>query len=244
MNFECIPAIDLRGGRVVRLLNGDYSRETAYGDDPLELAIAYADQGARWLHLVDLDAARTGGFGLHALVRRIRSHTTLQVQAGGGLRSEHDVLELLDAGANRAVVGTLAVREPARICDWLREFGPEAICVALDARRDAAGHWRLPVAGWTEQGEATLEPVLDQLAAGGLRHLLCTDIDRDGTLGGPNVALYHRLAQAYPQLRLIASGGVASLTDVAVLRAAGVGAAVLGRALLEGRFRLDEALAC
>jgi len=244
MSFECIPAIDLRGGRVVRLFQGDFARQTDYPDDPLELARSYSAQGARWLHLVDLDGARDGGFSQAALVARIRRETTLQVQAGGGIRSASDVATLLAAGAARVVVGTLAVREPALLREWLRRFGPDALCIALDVRADAQGRWRLPVSGWTLPAARMLDDVLAEYAQCGLRHLLCTDIGRDGTLAGPNVALYARIAQQYPHLHLVASGGVGSLEDVASLRRTGACATVLGRALLDGRFTFAQARTC
>lgn len=236
------PAIDVREGRVVRLAQGDYARETHYGDDPLALARAYADQGAQWLHLVDLDAARAGGYTLSPLMRALRSDGVLRVQTGGGVRGREDVEALLDAGAARVVIGSLAVREPGRVLGWIAEFGAERITVALDARLDAAGVWRLPVHGWTETGAQTLDELTLRYAGAGLRHLLSTDIARDGMLAGPNLGLYRQLRQTVPGLRVQASGGVSAATDVAAARDAGCAGIVLGRALLEGRFTLAQAL--
>lgn len=243
-SFTVIPALDLRGGRVVRLEQGDFSRETRYGEDPVALARSFAAAGFRWLHLVDLDGARDGGFGCAGVLRRIRSETSLALQVGGGVRGEADVAARLEAGASRVVVGTLAVREPQRVRGWLQRFGPDAVCVALDARRGADGLWRLPLAGWREASEATLDATLEAYRDSGLRHVLCTDIARDGMLRGPNVALYRRLAAAWPELRIVASGGVASRADLAALRGSGAAAAVVGRALLDGRLAPPEALAC
>ena len=244
MSIECIPAIDLREGRVVRLRQGDFARETRYEADPVALATGWERRGARWLHVVDLDAARQGGFRHGAVLARLREATGLRLQVGGGVRSADDVASLLAAGVERVVVGTVAVREPAQVLAWLDRFGPERICVALDARRDARGEWQLPVAGWTESGGRALHPLLAEYAGAGLRHLLCTDIARDGMLAGPNVALYADIAQAWPALGLIASGGVTGVADVVALRAAGARSLVLGRALLEGRLDLAEAIAC
>ncbi len=238
-----IPAIDVREGRVVRLAQGDYARETRYAADPLELAMAYADAGAGWLHLVDLDAARAGGYTLAGLLRAIADDGRLRVQTGGGVRSGGDVQRLLDAGASRVVVGSLAVREPARVAGWLQRFGAERIVLALDARQDAAGQWQLPVHGWTEAGGTTLDALLAHYAGAGARHVLCTDIARDGMLGGPNLALYADLASRWPGFALQASGGVRDAADVAAAGAAGCGAVILGRALLEGRLSLAAALA-
>lgn len=240
--FVLYPAIDVREGRVVRLHQGDYARETRYDSTPLALAQAYARDGARWLHLVDLDAARLGGYTLHAMLRELREATSLRIQTGGGVRSEDDVAAILDAGAERVVVGSLAVREPTRVLGWVERFGSECITVALDARQDAAGAWQLPTAGWTQASGVELEPLVARFAEGGLRHLLCTDIARDGMLAGPNVTLYRHLCSIAPQLQVQASGGVRDVADIVAARAAGCGGAVLGKALIEGRFALVDAL--
>lgn len=241
--FQLYPAIDVRGGRVVRLAQGDYDRETTYGDDPLAAAQAYAAQGARWLHLVDLDAARAGGYTLLPLLQQIRASTGLQVQTGGGVRSHRDVAALLQAGASRVVIGSLSVRAPLQVLGWLDEFGPERVTVALDARQDAAGVWQLPIHGWTEGSGVALDALAVRYAQAGLVHLLCTDIARDGMLTGPNFALYRHLVALLPQVQVQASGGVHAVTDVSQARAAGCGGIVLGRALLEGRFTLAQAFA-
>lgn len=244
MSFTVYPAIDVRDGRVVRLRQGDYADETRYGDDPLAFASRHADAGARWLHLVDLDAAKAGGYTLLPLLRAIVAQTGLQVQTGGGVRSHADVASLLDAGATRVVIGSLAVREPERVAGWLADFGSDRITVALDARQNETGTWRLPVHGWTQVADETLEDVLVRYADAGLVHLLCTDIARDGMLAGPNIDLYRRLCQCHPDLRVQASGGIRDVADLGAARAAGCSGAVLGKALLEGRVDLRGALAC
>ncbi|MEL4890781.1 1-(5-phosphoribosyl)-5-[(5-phosphoribosylamino)methylideneamino]imidazole-4-carboxamide isomerase [Xanthomonas protegens] len=244
MSFVVYPALDIRDGRVVRLAQGDYARETHYGDDPLRRAQAFAEAGAQWMHLVDLDAARAGGYTLAPLLQRIRNETGLQVQTGGGVRSRADVQRLLDAGASRVVIGSLAVRDRESVLEWLAEFGPDRITVALDSRQDAHGVWRLPVHGWTETSSLSLDALAGEYAAAGLIHLLCTDIARDGMLSGPNLALYAHLRQLAPALAVQASGGIRNAADVRGAREAGCAGAVLGKALLEGRLRLDEAMAC
>ncbi|MCW0461582.1 1-(5-phosphoribosyl)-5-[(5-phosphoribosylamino)methylideneamino] imidazole-4-carboxamide isomerase [Xanthomonas sacchari] len=244
MSFVVYPALDIRDGRVVRLAQGDYARETHYGDDPLRRAQAFAEAGAQWMHLVDLDAARAGGYILAPLLQRIRNETGLQVQTGGGVRSRADVQRLLDAGASRVVIGSLAVRDRESVLEWLAEFGPDRITVALDSRQDPHGVWRLPVHGWTETSSLSLDALAGEYAAAGLIHLLCTDIARDGMLSGPNLALYAHLRQLAPALAVQASGGIRNAADVRGAREAGCAGAVLGKALLEGRLRLDEALAC
>lgn len=244
MSFVVLPAIDVRDGRVVRLRQGDYACETRYEVDPFELACRYADAGARWLHLVDLDAARGGGYGLQALLRRIASETPLQVQSGGGVRSESDVAALVEAGATRVVIGSLAVREPERVASWIARFGPERITLAFDTRADADGAWTLPVHGWTERSGRDLDTLLACYRGSGLRHVLCTDIARDGMLAGPNLELYAHVKSLVAALQVQASGGARDLADVLAARAAGCAGIVLGKALLERRIQLAQALAC
>ncbi|MEA9914602.1 1-(5-phosphoribosyl)-5-[(5-phosphoribosylamino)methylideneamino]imidazole-4-carboxamide isomerase [Xanthomonas campestris pv. raphani] len=244
MSFTVYPALDIRDGRVVRLLQGDYARETRYGDDVLPRAQAFADAGAQWMHLVDLDAAKAGGYTLAPLLGQISRQTGLQVQTGGGVRSREDVARILDAGAARVVVGSLAVRDSATVIGWLQEFGTDRLTIALDTRQDAAGVWQLPVHGWTEPAEATLDQLATQYAQAGLQHLLCTDIARDGMLSGPNMGLYAHLRALAPQLQVQVSGGARNLADVAAAKAAGCAGIVLGKALLEGHLDLKDALAC
>lgn len=244
MSFIVYPALDIREGRVVRLLQGDYAQQTTYGDDPLPRAQAFAAAGASWMHLVDLDAARAGGYTLAPLLASIASQTGLKVQTGGGVRSRDDVARILDAGATRVVVGSVSVREPDTVIGWLREFGPERLTIALDARQAEDGRWLLPVHGWTETAEDTLDVLAQRYAEAGMQHLLCTDIARDGMLSGPNIALYQHLAALLPGVAVQASGGVRDADDVAQAKAVGCGGAILGKALLEGRMTLEGALAC
>lgn len=229
MSFTVYPALDIRDGRVVRLLQGDYARETRYGDDVLPRAQAFADAGAQWMHLVDLDAAKAGGYTLAALLGQISRQTGLQVQTGGGVRSREDVARILDAGAARVVVGSLAVRDSATVIGWLQEFGTDRLTIALDTRQDAAGVWQLPVHGWTETAEAMLDQLATQYAQAGLQHLLCTDIARDGMLSGPNMGLYAHLRALAPQLQVQVSGGARNLADVARPRRPGVPASCSAR---------------
>lgn len=243
-DFIVYPAIDVREGRVVRLAQGDYARETSYQADPLETARRYAAQGARWLHLVDLDAARAGGYTLAPLLREIRASTGLQVQTGGGVRARDDVARILAAGATRVVIGSLAVKDPRRVLEWISEFGVDRITVALDCRQDESATWRLPVHGWTETAAATLDELAARYAEAGLQHLLSTDIARDGMLSGTNSDLYAHLQAITPALRVQASGGVRDLADVVAAKSQGCAGIVLGRALLEGKLGLEEALAC
>ncbi|MBD8871666.1 1-(5-phosphoribosyl)-5-[(5-phosphoribosylamino)methylideneamino]imidazole-4-carboxamide isomerase [Rhodanobacter sp. DHB23] len=242
MTFTVIPAIDLRGGCVVRLKQGDYAQQTTYSDDPRAVAQRYAEAGAHWLHLVDLDGARSGNLDNLAVIEAI-ARDGMQVQAGGGVREEADLQRLFDAGVTRVVMGSVAIRDPGRVAGWLQKHGAERLTLALDTRR-IEGRWTLPSAGWVETEARTLDELAPWYAAHGARHLLCTDIARDGMLAGFNLDLYRHLAGSVPQLAVQASGGVRSLDDIRAAREAGARGVILGRALLEGRFTVAEALAC
>jgi phosphoribosylformimino-5-aminoimidazole carboxamide ribotide isomerase len=244
MNTVMIPAIDVRDGRVVRLQQGDYARQTTYAMDPLSLAQDYSAQGAQVLHMVDLDAARLGGFSLYTLMNAIQRSTKLRLQAGGGIRSREQIVALFEAGAERVVIGTLALTEKAKVQSWLQEFGAEAITLAFDVKTDARGIWRCASHGWTALESDSLDETIAFYQSSGLKHLLCTDIARDGLLGGYNLGLYQHLQLRWPDLALQASGGVSQIADIRAIKAMGVSGAILGRALLEGRFSLSEALSC
>jgi phosphoribosylformimino-5-aminoimidazole carboxamide ribotide isomerase len=243
-DFTLYPAIDIRSGAVVRLAQGDYARETRYPDDPGTIAETYADAGAQWLHLVDLDAARDGGYALDGLLRGTKQRTRLRVQTGGGVRSEADLERLFAAGADRVVIGSLAIHDPERVAGWLARYGNERLTVALDARRMDDGSWWPASHGWTLTGGRSLADLVAFYERRGLRHLLCTDISRDGMLVGPCVELYALLAQWAPRLQVQASGGARDCDDVRIARDAGCAGIVLGRALLEGRIELAQALRC
>jgi len=242
VNFDIIPAIDLRDGHVVRLRQGDYAQQTRYRADPLRLAMDYAAAGAAWLHVVDLDGARSGTAANFRLIEALAG-TALQVQAGGGVRSEDDLQRLFDAGVSRVVLGSVAVREPERVQQWLADYGAQRLCIALDTRAEH-GVWRLPSEGWTRSEAPTLEELAPRYAAAGAIHVLCTDIHRDGMLAGPNLALYAHLRRLAPDLQVQASGGVRDVADIRAVRDLGLAGVVLGRSLLDGHLDLSAALAC
>lgn len=236
-----IPAVDLRGGVCVRLLQGRFDAVTTYDADPRARLEAFAEAGATWVHIVDLDGAEAGAARQHALIGELARATGLKVQAGGGVRSRNDVQRLLEAGAARVVVGSAAVRRPDAVVGWLREFGRERITLALDVRTEGPEP-EVATHGWTEASGVTVWGALDCLAGGGPRHLLVTDVARDGALSGPNLPLMREVVARRPELALQASGGVSSLADLADLKAAGAAAAIVGKALYEGVFTLEEAL--
>ncbi|WP_206212173.1 HisA/HisF-related TIM barrel protein [Wenzhouxiangella sp. XN79A] len=234
-----IPALDLRDGGVVRLQQGDYQRETRYALSPVDQARAYQDAGAEILHLVDLDAARDGGDGNLDTIAAIAEALSIPVQAGGGVRDEAGLARRLDAGIDRVVLGSLCVRSPDLVIGWLERYGPERIVAGLDVRPGDGGRWIPQAAGWTEAGDEDLFALLERLKAGGLRHLLCTDITRDGMLTGSGRALYRELTARYPDLVVQASGGIGEPAHLAEVAATGVAGCIVGRALLEGRVPLD-----
>ncbi len=242
MSFHVIPAIDLRDGRVVRLRQGDYAQQTTYATDPRELAQRYLHAGAHWLHLVDLDGARSGNLDNLTVIKAIVDEG-VDVQAGGGVRDEADLRRLFDIGVRRVVLGSVAIRDPERVANWLELFGSDRITIALDTRM-VGDQWVLPSAGWTEIEARTLDELAPWYADRGARHLLCTDIDRDGMLAGFNLELYRHLTDTVPGLALQASGGVRSLADIRAVRDSGAKAVILGRALLDGHFSLEDALTC
>jgi phosphoribosylformimino-5-aminoimidazole carboxamide ribotide isomerase len=235
-----IPAIDLRGGRVVRLEQGDFDRETRYTEDPIELAERYQSAGARWLHLVDLDSARAGGEENLDVIGRICARLDIPVQTGGGVRSEADLKRRLDLGASRVVVGSLCVTDPTTVCGWLESLGSETIVAGLDVARGMDGAWFPRASGWTVSGDLDLISLLDRLGNAGLKHLLCTDIERDGMYSGPSITLYQSITSRYSSLQVQASGGVSSAADLNAVAQVNVAGCIVGRALLEGRVELSE----
>src|SRR5688572_28838269 len=237
--MELLPAIDLRDGRCVRLIYGDFAQETSYDVDPVELAVQYRHLGAQWLHVVDLDGAKRGAPVNLPLIRRMRDAARVDVQLGGGVRTRASLEQALEV-ATRAVVGSLAVSDPELVASWLAELGPDRLTLALDVRLAADGTPLIATHGWTQASTLTLAAAIDRYAAAGLRHVLCTDIDRDGALTGPNVALYADCVERWPNVAFQASGGVRDLADLHALTAAGVAATVSGKALLEGRLKTEE----
>jgi len=233
------PAIDLRGGRCVRLLQGEFDRETVYGDDPVAVARAWAAAGAQWLHVVDLDGARAGHPVQTALVREICRAAAIPVQVGGGLRDADAVAAVLDAGAARVVVGTIAVRDPA-LCQAICRAYPGRVAIGLDARGG-----RVRVAGWTEAEDVDAVTAARRAAGLGAVAVVYTDVERDGTERGPDLAGTRAVARA-AGLPVVASGGVGSLDHVravAALGGDGVAGVIIGRAIYTGAVRLADALA-
>lgn len=239
-----IPAIDLINGKVVRLYQGDYGQKTEYTASAQERFDLYVAAGATQLHLVDLDGAKDASQRQLTVIRELLKNTRAPVQIGGGVRSEQDVKDLLDAGANRVVVGSTAVKSPELVMGWMAKYGADKIVLALDVNIDADGRRKIAVAGWQQDSGVTIEDLIERFLPAGLTHVLCTDISRDGTLQGSNVALYQSLAAQYPQVSFQASGGIGGIADIEALKGSGVGGVILGRSLLEGKLTAEEAIAC
>jgi phosphoribosylformimino-5-aminoimidazole carboxamide ribotide isomerase len=231
------PAMDLMGGKVVRLRQGRFDDSTSYSDDPAQALEAFAGAGAEWAHIVDLDGARAGEPVQHQLIAGVAATSSLKLQVAGGFRTRDQIARMFDAGVERVVIGSLAVKQPETVTGFLDDFGPERITLSLDVRV-LDGTPMVAVSGWTEDSGRSLWDIAVLYPQA--LHLLLTDIGRDGMLEGPNFALYEEAARRLPNLRIQASGGVSSLADLARLTTDG---AIVGKALWEGRIRLEDALA-
>ncbi|HXC58459.1 MAG TPA: 1-(5-phosphoribosyl)-5-[(5-phosphoribosylamino)methylideneamino] imidazole-4-carboxamide isomerase [Steroidobacteraceae bacterium] len=234
-----IPSIDLRGGHCVRLLKGEFHAETRYDIDPAVLLQRYADAGVRWLHLVDLDGARDGTPGNQALIEKMAAQPTIRIQLGGGLRDRQRIDAALAAGVRRAVIGSAAVENPQLLRECLVEYGAERICLAVDVRLDGDTP-RVRTRGWVKEHTLSLWELLQSFSDTPLRHVLCTDIERDGALAGPSIDLYCEAQRRFPHLSWQASGGIRNAADLQRLSDMGLAAAISGKALLEGHIRLEE----
>jgi len=238
--MKVIPAIDLRNGQCVRLLQGDFDKQTLYSDNPLEVADGFAALGFSALHVVDLDGAESGEPKNRKIVEQIIRNTDFDIQLGGGIRSATDVTRWLDNGVSRCVVGSIAITDPDVVAGWLREIGSAKLVLALDVSLSADGVPMLATDGWTKPTELSLWDRVDRYLQAGVQHVLCTDISRDGAMSGPSLALYKTFMKRYPDVELQASGGVRDINDLRLLRAAGIPAAITGRALLDGRLPAKE----
>lgn len=237
--MKVIPAIDLKNGQCVRLFKGDFDRVTEYSDDPLATARAFEEFSTTDLHIVDLDGARTGTQHNREIIARIAAETDLVVQVGGGIRDRDTVASWLDNGVSRCVIGSLAITEPDAVKAWIVQFGSDRIVLALDVQIEHG----IPVVtthGWTASSTSSVFECLQDYLGLGLKHVLCTDVSRDGAMAGPNVSLYEQILERFPEIELQASGGVRDVSDLADLRERGIPAAITGRALLDGRITPEE----
>jgi len=233
--FEIIPAIDLIQGEAVRLTKGDFNEKTVYSSDPLQLAQRFEDAGIRRLHLVDLDGAKAGSLKNLAVLEKIAGQTRLQIDFGGGIGTRAELLAVFQAGAKMAAMGSIAVKAPDQFKEWVEEFGAERIFLGADVRNGF-----ISVKGWTEDTALKLKPFLSSMVELDIQNIFCTDIQQDGMLQGPSVALYKQILLEYPDLNLVASGGVSRVEDLFELQAAGCSGAIVGKAIYENRISLEQ----
>lgn len=233
--IQLIPAIDLIEGKCVRLTKGDYSTQKVYNTDPVEVAKQMQDYGFTRLHIVDLDGARSARIVNHPVLERIATQTNLVIDFGGGLKTDDDLRIANDCGASLFTIGSIAVTQPVQFLDWLAHYGTERIILGADVKEG-----RIAINGWQEESTNELLPFLNQYIQQGVSQVLCTDISRDGMLQGPAIPLYQEVLAAQPTLHLIASGGVSSMDDLYQLNEAGLPAVVFGKAIYEGRIKLEE----
>jgi len=234
MKLELIPAIDIINGQCVRLTKGDYDQKTVYGK-PLDMALEFERIGFKRLHVVDLDGAKSKHIVNSSVLRDITTETNLIVDFGGGIKTDEDIEKAFASGASMVTVGSIAVTQPELFIGWLRKYGAERMILGADVR-----HGKISINGWKEDSDEDLLPFLRKYIDAGVRNVLCTEISKDGTLTGPAIDLYSEVMAAYPDLHLIASGGVSSLDDIRALDAAGIPAVVFGKAIYEGRIDLNE----
>ena len=235
MKIELIPAIDIIDGQCVRLTKGDYDQKTVYRDSPAEVAKEFEQLGFKRLHVVDLDGAKSKHIVNDAVLKTITTETRLTVDFGGGIKTDDDIEKAFEAGASMVTVGSIAVTQPALFHGWLSKYGANRMILGADVRNG-----KISINGWKEDSEEDLLPFLRKYIDAGVKNVLCTEISKDGTLTGPAIELYQRVMDAYPDLHLIASGGVSSIDDIRALDTAGIPAVVFGKAIYEGRIDLRK----
>lgn len=235
MKIELIPAIDIIEGQCVRLTKGDYDQKTVYRDSPAEVAREFESFGFKRLHVVDLDGAKSKHIVNDAVLNAITSNTSLTLDFGGGIKTDGDIEKAFASGAAMVTVGSIAVTQPELFMGWLEKYGSERMILGADVR-----HGMISINGWKEDSSEELLPFLKKYVEAGVKNVLCTEISKDGTLAGPAIDLYKKVMDAYPQLHLIASGGVSSKEDILALDKAGIPAVVFGKAIYEGKINLKE----
>ena len=233
--IELIPAIDLIGGKCVRLTKGDYNTQKVYNEDPVAVAREFEEYGFKRLHVVDLDGARSKHVVNHKVLERMAQATNLVIDFGGGIKTDEDIRIATESGAQMVTVGSVAVTQPELFLGWLQQLGSERIILGADVKKG-----RISINGWKEDSSDELIPFLDKYIQKGVQKVLCTEISKDGTLQGPATALYREIMTQYPQCHLIASGGVSSMNDLKELDQAGIPAVVFGKAIYEGRIALKD----
>lgn len=239
-----IPAFDFINGEVVRLYQGDYSNKKKYEINLQDCLEQYHTQGVKNIHLVDLDGAKNSDNRQLEFFRNLLSYTTIPIQIGGGIRTEEDISNLLRLGCKKVVIGSTVIKDKIEVKKWLKIYGVDKIVLALDVHIDSNNNKEVYIHGWEKKTKMTLEEIIEYFLPSGLKHVLCTDISKDGTLLGPNIKLYKELVNSFKNIKFQASGGVGTLQDVISLKKTGVSSVIIGRSLLEKKIRIEEALKC
>ncbi len=233
--MRIIPAIDLIDGKCVRLTQGDYAQKKVYNENPLDVAKSFEDQGLQYLHLVDLDGAKAGKVTNWKVVESITTHTKLTVDFGGGIKTDDEIRKLFEHGVQQVNLGSIAVKEPQKVIQWIDEFGSDKIILSADVKNNT-----IAISGWQESSSINIRNFLRDYIENGIEYVTCTDISTDGMLTGPNIELYKTLILSFPQLHLVASGGVGTMEDLQELKRIGVDGVIVGKAIYEGRVKLEE----
>ena len=233
--IEIIPAIDIIEGKCVRLTKGEYSSKKVYNEDPLEVARQFEDNGITRLHMVDLDGAKSSHVVNYNVLERIAGHTSLTIDFGGGIKSDEDVSIAFNSGSHMITVGSIAVKNKPLFVSWIKKFGADRIILGADVKDN-----KISINGWKEESNDNLVDFLKDYTAEGIERVLCTDISRDGMLKGPATGLYESIMDEFPEMKLIASGGVSSIDDIDTLNKAGIPSVVFGKAIYEGRITMQE----
>ena len=234
-NFKIIPAIDIIDGKCVRLEKGNYQSKTEYSASPLDVAKRYADHGIQYLHLVDLDGAKSGAFKHFDILEDIAGKTDLKIDVGGGLKTDEDLKRVFDAGANQITAGSIAVHKPKRVINWISEFGKDKIILGADFKND-----KIAINAWHDEAEENIDEFIAKFAKEGIAHCIATDIAVDGMLSGISVKKYQRLAEKFPDISFIVSGGVLSVEDIIAAENAGCAGIIIGKAVYENKISLKE----
>src|SRR5688572_14919593 len=233
--MRIIPAIDIIDGKCVRLIQGDYTQKKIYNEDPLEVARTFEDAGLKHLHLVDLDGAKAGKVTNWKVIESITSGTNLKVDFGGGIKSEIEVKRLFQTGVRQINLGSIAVKDPELVQEWIEKHGAGKIILSADVKDE-----RISIGGWLEDSTISIIDFIRDYLNKGITYITCTDINTDGMLQGPNTALYSKLLKTFPNIKLIASGGVSGMSDLHGLRQIKVDAVIVGKAIYEGKVKLEE----
>ena len=233
--MRIIPAIDIIDGKCVRLTQGDYGRKKVYNENPAEVARSFEDAGLEYLHLVDLDGAKAGKVVNWKAIESVTAKSSLNVDFGGGIKTEGEIKSLLDAGVKQVNLGSIAVRNADLVKSWIDTYGSEKIILSADVKGE-----QIAIGGWLENSAISVFDLVADYLKKGIQYVTCTDISVDGMLQGPNIGLYRKLLEAFPSIKLIASGGVSGMEDLEQLRNINVNGVIIGKAIYEGRIKLGE----